>query len=75
VHGGVFVWGGSSVAGYNQEAKGFMFRADAGLTYRTGKYGDVSIGLSWVTFPGGQVCCTQPYLIKSSQFIKAVKKV
>jgi hypothetical protein len=52
-----------------------MFRADAELAYRTGKYGDVNLGVSWVTFPDGQVCCTKPYLIKSSQFIKAVKKV
>jgi hypothetical protein len=73
VHGGVFVGGGGGAAGYNQTGNGFMFRADAGLTYRTSQYGNFGLGVSWVTFPSGQVRSTQPYLMYEYPFYSGVR--
>ena len=73
VHGGVFVGGGGGAAGYNQTGNGFMFRADAGLTYRTNQYGNFGLGVSWVTFPSGQVRSAQPYLMYEYPFYSGVR--
>ena len=73
VHGGVFVGGGGGAAGYNQTGNGFMFRADAGLTYRTSQYGNIGLGVSWVTFPSGQVRSAQPYLMYEYPFHSGVQ--
>ena len=73
VHGGVFVGGGGGAAGYNQTGNGFMFRADAGLTYQTHQYGNFGLGVSWVTFPSGQVRSAQPYLMYEYPFYSGVQ--
>lgn len=72
VRGGVFVGAGGGAGGYELAGGGFMFRADAGLTYRLGRYGNVGAGVSWVTFPTGSVRSVQPYLMYEYPFNAAV---
>jgi hypothetical protein len=67
-HAGLFVGGGGGAAGYALTGNGFMFRTDAGLTYRTQGYGNIGVGVSWVTFPTGDIRSVQPYLMYEYQF-------
>lgn len=72
VRGGMFVGAGGGAGGYELAGGGFMFRADAGLTYRMGRYGNVGVGVSWVTFPTGSVRSAQPYLMYEYPFYSVV---
>ena len=67
-HAGLFVGGGGGAAGYALTGNGFMFRTDAGITYRTQGYGNIGVGVSWVTFPTGDVRSVQPYLMYEYEF-------
>lgn len=71
LRGGLFVGGGGGAGGYNLTGNGFMFRADGGLTYRTDGYGNIGVGVSWVTFPTGQIRTVQPYLLYEYPFYSA----
>ena len=71
-HGGLFVGAGGGAGGYLLAGGGFMFRADAGLTYRMGPYGNLGLGVSWVTFPTGQIRSTQPYLMYEYPFYSII---
>ncbi|CAN1496675.1 hypothetical protein MCEGE14_00374 [Burkholderiaceae bacterium] len=68
VRTGLFVGGGGGAAGYALTGNGFMFRADAGLTYLTQGYGNIGVGVSWITFPSGDIRSTQPYLMYEYPF-------
>jgi hypothetical protein len=65
---GAFAGGGGGAAGYALTGNGFMFRADAGLTYLTQGYGNIGVGVSWVTFPNGDIRSAQPYLMYEYPF-------
>ena len=65
---GAFAGGGGGAAGYALTGNGFMFRADAGLTYLTQGYGNIGVGVSWVTFPSGEIRSAQPYLMYEYPF-------
>jgi hypothetical protein len=65
---GLFVGAGGGAGGYILAGGGFMLRADAGLTYKMGPYGNVGVGVSWVTFPTGQIRSTQPYIMYEYPF-------
>jgi len=67
-HAGLFVGGGGGAAGYALTGNGFMFRTDAGITYRTQGYGNIGVGVSWVTFPSGDIRSAQPYLMYEYEF-------
>jgi hypothetical protein len=62
------VGGGGGAAGYALTGNGFMFRADAGLTYLTQGYGNIGVGVSWITFPSGDIRSAQPYLMYEYPF-------
>jgi hypothetical protein len=68
IHAGVFAGGGGGASGYSLTGNGFMFRTDAGLTYRTQGFGNLGVGVSWVTFPSGQIRSAQPYLMYEYTF-------
>jgi len=68
VRGGLFAGAGGGAGGYELAGGGFMFRADAGLMYRMGPWGNLGIGASWVTFPTGDVKSAQPYLLYEYPF-------
>ena len=65
---GAFAGGGGGAAGYALTGNGFMFRADAGVTYLTQGYGNIGVGVSWVTFPSGEIRSAQPYLMYEYPF-------
>jgi hypothetical protein len=67
-HTGLFVGAGGGAGGYILAGGGFMLRADAGLTYKMGPYGNLGAGVSWVTFPTGQIRSTQPYIMYEYPF-------
>lgn len=71
-HAGVFVGAGGGSGGLQLAGGGFMFRAAGGLTYRLGALGNVGVGLSWVTFPTGQVKSVQPYVMYEYPFHSAL---
>jgi hypothetical protein len=71
-HTGLFLGAGGGADGYLLAGGGFMFRADAGLTYKMGRYGNIGAGLSWVTFPSGQIHSTQPYLMYEYPFYSVI---
>ena len=68
VHAGLFAGGGGGASGYAITGNGFMFRTDAGLTYRTQGFGNIGIGVSWVTFPSGRIRSAQPFLMYEYRF-------
>jgi len=70
--GGLFAGAGGGAGGYELAGGGFMFRADAGLTYRMGKWGNIGVGASWVTFPTGEIKSAQPYLMYEYPFYTPV---
>ena len=70
--GGLFAGAGGGAGGYELAGGGFMFRADAGLTYRMGTWGNIGVGASWVTFPTGDVKSAQPYIMYEYPFYAPV---
>ena len=68
LHSGVFLGAGGGQSASAQVGGGFMFRGDAGITYETGRYGNIGIGVSYVTFPTGNIRSTQPYLLYEYPF-------
>ena len=70
--GGLFAGAGGGAGGYELAGGGFMFRADAGLTYRMGTWGNIGLGASWVTFPTGDVKSAQPYIMYEYPFYAPV---
>lgn len=65
---GLFAGAGGGAGGYELAGGGFMFRADAGVTYRMGSLGNIGLGASWVTFPTGEVKSAQPYIMYEYPF-------
>lgn len=61
-HAGLFVGAGGGRGGASLAGGGLMLRSDIGLTYETGRYGNLGFGVSHVTFPSGVIRSTQPYL-------------
>lgn len=59
---GVFVGGGGGRGGRNLVGGGLMFRGHTGISYDTGRFGKLGLGVSYITFPSGVVTSTQPYL-------------
>lgn len=59
---GLFVGAGGGRGGYTLSGGGLMLRADAGLSYESGRYGNFGFGISHVQFPTGVIRSTQPYL-------------
>jgi hypothetical protein len=72
VRSGIFAGAGGGAGGYELAGGGFMFRADAGVTYRMGSWGNIGLGMSWVTFPTGEVKSAQPYLMYEYPFYTPV---
>lgn len=72
LRGGLYAGAGGGAGGYELAGGGFMFRADGGLTYRMGSWGNIGAGVSWVTFPTGQIKSVQPYLLYEYPFYTAV---
>lgn len=68
IHSGLFLGAGGGRDASQQVGGGFMFRADAGITYETGRYGNFGVGVSYVTFPTGDIRSTQPYLLYEYPF-------
>lgn len=67
-HAGLFVGAGGGRGGSTLTGGGLMVRSDIGLTYETGRYGNVGFGVSHVTFPSGVIRSTQPYLMYEFPF-------
>ena len=44
LHSGVFLGAGGGQSASAQVGGGFMFRGDAGITYETGRYGNIGVG-------------------------------
>ena len=72
VHGGLFVGGGGGRDGLALAGGGLMFRADAGITYETHGYGNIGLGVSYVSFPSGSIRSTQPYVMYEYPFFSAI---
>lgn len=72
IHGGVFVGAGGGRDGLTLAGGGLMFRADAGVTYETHGYGNLGLGVSYVTFPSGSIRSTQPYFMYEYPFFSAI---
>jgi hypothetical protein len=68
LHSGVFLGGGGGRDASSQVGGGFMFRGDLGITYETGRYGNIGLGVSYVTFPTGDIRSTQPYILYEFPF-------
>lgn len=69
---GLFAGAGGGAGGYELAGGGFMFRADAGITYRMGPWGNIGVGASWVTFPTGEVKSAQPFILYEYPFYTSV---
>lgn len=67
-HAGLFVGGGGGRGGSSLAGGGLMVRSDIGLTYETGGYGNLGLGISHVSFPSGVISSTQPYLLYEYPF-------
>jgi hypothetical protein len=68
-HAGLFVGAGGGRGGSTlMSGGGLMLRSDVGLTYETGRYGNLGFGVSHVTFPSGVISSTQPYLMYEYPF-------
>ena len=72
LRGGLFAGAGGGAGGYELAGGGFMFRGDAGITYRMGKWGNIGVGASWVTFPTGEVKSAQPFILYEYPFYTPV---
>lgn len=68
VHTGVYAGAGGGSSGLSLVGGGFMFRADAGITYEMGPYGNIGAGVSYVNFPTGAIRSTQPYVMYEYPF-------
>ena len=68
VHSGVYLGAGGGRDASLQVGGGFMFRGDMGITYETGRYGNIGLGVSYVTFPTGEIRSTQPYILYEYPF-------
>jgi len=71
LRGGVYAGAGGGAGGYELAGGGFMFRADGGITYKLGRWGNIGAGISWVTFPTGQIRSAQPYIMYEYPFYSA----
>lgn len=71
-HAGLFVGAGGGRGGSTLAGGGLMVRSDVGLTYETGRYGNLGFGVSHVTFPSGVIRSTQPYLMYEYPFYSLV---
>ncbi|MDB5929297.1 MAG: hypothetical protein JWR60_1004 [Polaromonas sp.] len=67
-HAGLFVGGGGGRGGATLAGGGLMLRGDVGVTYETGGYGNLGLGVSHVRFPSGVISSTQPYLLYEYPF-------
>ncbi|MFZ3139713.1 hypothetical protein [Polaromonas sp.] len=67
-HAGLFLGGGGGRGGSSLAGGGLMVRSDIGLTYETGGYGNLGLGISHVSFPSGVISSTQPYLLYEYPF-------
>jgi hypothetical protein len=74
LRGGLYAGAGGGAGGYELAGGGFMFRADGGITYQMGRWGNIGAGLSWVTFPSGQIKSTQPYILYEYPFNSAISR-
>jgi hypothetical protein len=74
LRGGLYAGAGGGAGGYELAGGGFMFRADGGISYRMGRWGNIGAGLSWVTFPSGQIKSTQPYILYEYPFNSAISR-
>ncbi|MDB5868714.1 MAG: hypothetical protein JWP96_1046 [Polaromonas sp.] len=67
-HAGLFIGGGGGRGGAALAGGGLMVRSDVGVTYETGAYGNLGLGISHVSFPSGVITSTQPYLLYEYPF-------
>ena len=67
-HAGLFVGAGGGRGGSSLAGGGLMLRSDVGLTYETGRYGNLGFGVSHVSFPSGVIRSTQPYVLYEYPF-------
>lgn len=67
-HAGLFVGAGGGRGGASLAGGGLMLRADLGLTYESGRYGNFGFGVSQVRFPSGVIQSTQPYVLYEYPF-------
>lgn len=67
-HVGLFVGAGGGRGGSSLAGGGLMLRSDVGLSYETGRHGNLGFGVSHVTFPSGVIHSTQPYLLYEYPF-------
>jgi len=70
---GLFIGGGGGAAGYTLTGRGLMLRANAGLSYVSDGWGNWGFGVSWVSFPGGQIRSVQPYLMYEYPFNSSLR--
>ena len=61
-HAGLFVGAGGGHGSNALAGGGLMLRGDLGVTYESKGYGNISLGVSHVRFPSGDINTTQPYV-------------
>lgn len=61
-HVGLFVGAGGGRSGNSLTGGGLMLHSDVGLSYETGRYGNLGLGVSQINFPSGLIYSIQPYV-------------
>jgi hypothetical protein len=62
LNGGMFVGAGGGRGGYLLSGGGLMLRSHVGINFLSREWGNVGGGISYTTFPDGEIHSTQPYL-------------
>jgi len=61
-HAGLYAGAGGGRGSNALTGGGLMLRGDVGMSYETGRYGNLGVGISHTNFPSGLIRSTQPYV-------------
>ena len=68
INAGLFVGAGGGRGGYTLSGGGLMLRPHVGLNIKAGKWGNIGVGVSHISFPDGTIGSTQPYVSYEAPF-------